>query len=313
MRLCYTYGRFFAPYGNDEKHETDDEHDGKRADPKALISGHIGHDADQQRTHERRALAENIVNAEIFPCFLRRNDFRKIRARHSLNGTLKQPDADGKDPEFIDLIEKHRIDRNKEIRDDTRHDQVLRLYLPRKHSQKDRRRECDDLRYEQSDQKHGRIQSQRRTVSGRHIDDRIDAVDKEEKGDQKEKDFFIPRHFFEHAAEIFQPRTDGVSARFDKMFLPITFPKRERTADPPHRNDHEHKQHRGKHTQKTEHGIQDINDDSHQKGRTAADITPGITAGRNFVHTVGLGDIAEHGVINDQAERISRFCQHEQH
>ena len=183
--------RFFATHGNNKKYKSDHKHDSERADPKTLIFSHVCYDTDQQRPHESRTFAENIIDPEVFPRFLRRNDLCKVRARHSLNCTLKQPYADGKDPKFIELIEKHSIDRNKEIRNNASHDQILRLYFPRKHAQQDRRRKSYDLRYEQSNQKHRRIQSQRRSVSGRHIDDRIDPVNEKEKRDKKEKNFFI--------------------------------------------------------------------------------------------------------------------------
>lgn len=57
-------------------------------------------------------------------------------------------------------------------------------------------RERHELRDQQRQQKSGGIEPQGRAVGRRHVDDRVDAVDVEEEGEDEEQDLRSLRHIF---------------------------------------------------------------------------------------------------------------------
>ena len=182
-------GALFAESHGDQKQgEPDEKHDRKRAHAVIFSARNIGDQRDEEGAHKRGALAENIVDAEIFPRLFMRDDLGEIGARHRLDRALKEPDAHGEDPELILLLQKDGVHRDEEIGDDADNDEILRLDLARKHAQKDRRGERHDLRDEQRQKEHCRIQPEIGAVSDGEVYDRIHPVDKEKEREQKEKD-----------------------------------------------------------------------------------------------------------------------------
>ena len=58
--------RAVQPVGVAENDEADDEDHGDRADGDALVAGRLADDGDDQRAEERRALAADVEQAEVF-------------------------------------------------------------------------------------------------------------------------------------------------------------------------------------------------------------------------------------------------------
>ena len=119
--------------------------------------------------------------------------------------------------------------------------------------------------------------------------------------------------FLKCFAEIFQAAPHGMTARLDKMCLLITFPKRKGTSHPPNGSQKKHKDHRrAERKYRDAHGrlIQYIDHHAKYEGKATADISPCIAAGRDFVHPLGNGDVAQHGIIYDQTEGVCRLCKY---
>ena len=271
------------------------------------------HRTHEEGAHERGALAEDIVDAEVLARLFAGDDLGKIRARHRLDGALEQAHAHGEDPELVFPVQKDGVYGDEEVGDDTGDDQVLRLDPAREHPQQDGGGEGDHLGDEESDDQADRIQPQRGAVGGGEVDDGIHAVDKEEEGEQEQPDALIAGDLFEGVPERAQSNAHGMACGFHELPLLVAAPQGQRAGDPPHRHDEEDDDHAHLQRDEFKHIIHHIHGDGEYEGDTAADIPPGIAAGRDFVHALAGGDVAQHGIVHHQAELVGRFGEHEQH
>ena len=96
---------------------------------------------------------------------------------------------------------------------------------------------------------------------------------------------------------------------FDTVQLFVASKKRYRKADPPHGDQKKSNAHGHVHGN-SQRFVKENEGKADQKRDTASDISPGVAAGGNFVHPLFGGDVSEHGVIEDQAQRVRCLCKY---
>lgn len=228
-----TFRRFFRQAlrprvgadGKDEQHQSDQKEHRQGGDAQVLPPGQVGDERDEEGAHKGRALAENIIDAEIFARLVLRDDLGKIGAGHRLDGALEQPDAHGEDPELVRPVEEHGIDGDGKVGDDAGEDEVLRPDLAREHPQQDRRGEGDDLRDEQRQNEACVRQPEVAPVGDGEVDDGVHAVDKEEERDQKEQDVLFCDDLPKGPAQAAQALAHGAVAPLDVVDLLVAAPQ----------------------------------------------------------------------------------------
>ena len=182
-----------------------------------------------------------------------------------------------------------------------------RIVFGRNPSEQKRTWKGNDLGQEQCQKQSGTVESECLSVSGCHIDDGIDAVDIEEKGDEEEQYLFFLADFTEGMTETAETVADHMSAcGFCIIFLLIVFQHRQGGQEPPCRGD-DKSNHHGCGSGKSERSGSQYHTETGNERNTASDISPGISTGRNGIHPVFGGDVGQHGIVEDQAGGISGF------
>lgn len=83
-----------------EQQEPDDEQDRDGAHARVGHARQLGHGADQHGAHEGSALSADVVDAEVFPGLLRRNDAGEVGAGERLDRALEHTHHHGEEPEL---------------------------------------------------------------------------------------------------------------------------------------------------------------------------------------------------------------------
>ena len=170
---------------------------------------------DDRGAQEGRALGEDVVDAEILAGIFRRNNLGIIGPGKGLDGALEAAHAEGQDAEVPDGAQGERVEADAEVADDAYQDQRNRAVLLRKGGKNQGADPGDHLRREEENHLSDRVQPQVRADIDAVVNNRADAVDVKEEGDQEEKDLLVmQRDGFQGAADFFEGGADGVLFRF---------------------------------------------------------------------------------------------------
>ena len=108
-----------------------------------------------------------------------------------MDSALEDSHTYRQDPELILFGENDPVKRDTEIGSDTDQDQPGGRSLSGKPSKSQRCWKCYDLGQQQRQEQPCGIQSEGGSIGGSHIDNSVNPIDKEEKGDQEKEDFFL--------------------------------------------------------------------------------------------------------------------------
>ena len=164
--------------------------------------------------------------------------------------------------------------------------------------------ESYDLRHQQSQQKPGGVKAQGGAVGCGHVNNGIDTVDVEEKGENKHEDFPAACQFPDGVPEL----DEVIQLIGHKMGLLIYSQQRKGAGDPPEGDNKKGDDHGGAHAQTQKIGAQH-QAQTDQEGKAAADIDPGIALGGDVVHAFMVGNVTQHGVVKNKAEGVAHTGQ----
>src|SRR5699024_9028144 len=205
MRLL-SFPVILHPVRFQRQQESDQEHDGQRAHAKVDASASLAADRNQHGFGEGGSFAADIIQSEKFSGLVRGNDLYEVGAGERLDRALEHTYYDRQDPELVLLFQDDPVQGDQKIGADTDHDQFGGLRFSGKPAEDQGCREGYDLRYQKSQEQAGGVQPQSRSVSGRHIDDSVHAVNIKEKRQQEEQN--LPA-FFQFAEDTAQPAEAG--------------------------------------------------------------------------------------------------------
>ena len=230
-----------------EEEQSQQEHNGKTSHTSVDLSGNLADERNQEGSEECGAFSADVQNSEVFAGFFGGNDLGKIRTGQSLDRSLEHTDQDCEDPELGLGIQSDRVKGDTEVCYDTDTDQSCRIIPCGDSSEQECARESHDLGQKQCQKQSGTVESECLSVSGCHIDDGIDSVDIEEKGNQEEQYLFLPADFPEGMSKAFEAVTDHMSAcGFCIIFLFINFQHRQGRDQPPKCSDDKSDHHSGR-------------------------------------------------------------------
>ena len=106
----------------------------------------LGHGADQHGAHEGSALSADVVDAEVFPGLLRRNDAGEVGAGERLDRALEHAHHHGEEPELPLPVELDGEQRDGRVGRDADLDQARSLKPLGKLAEQQRAGKGDDLR-----------------------------------------------------------------------------------------------------------------------------------------------------------------------
>ena len=174
-----------------EKQKADEEHQGKCAYPQIYASGDLAYQGYQHGSHKRSSFSADIVNAEIFSGSVFRDDLGKVGTGQGLDSALEDSHTYRQDPELILFGENDPVKRNTEIGSDADQDQPGGRSFSGQSSEDQRCGKCYDLGQQQRQKQSCSIQPKSSSIGGSHIDNGVNPVDKEEKGDQEKEDLLF--------------------------------------------------------------------------------------------------------------------------
>ena len=117
---------------------------------------------------------------------------------------------DGQHPELPLLGQEKRKHRDARVGRDAHRDELCRGVLVRQPPKDEGRRERHDLGHKKCQQKAGGVQTQRRAVGRRHVDNGVHAVDVAEERQQKPEHLFILRQMPQGVADAGKTLPDSV-------------------------------------------------------------------------------------------------------
>ena len=192
----------FVCFYKDQK--SDKKHYRKCAHAQIHASGDLAYQGYQHGSHKGCPFAADIVNTEIFPGFVFRDDLGKVGAGQRLDSSLENSYAYGQDPELILFGENDPIKRNTEIGSDTDQDQPGGRSFSGQSSKGQRCGKSHDLGQQKSQKESCGIQAESGSIGGGHIDNGVNPVNKEEKGDQEKEDFLFLFQLRKNPGQTFQ-------------------------------------------------------------------------------------------------------------
>ena len=159
--------------------------------------------ADQAKAEDCGALAENVVDTEVFARFFRGNNLGEVGAGKGLHSALETADGYGKDPELPFIRQEYDKDTDCQIAADTNDKELTARYFRGKLPKDKRAGEGYDLGNEQRDYEFYHVKAQAAADRHCHFNNRMYTVDIEEVCDQEKERFFILRQFFKDTAKTF--------------------------------------------------------------------------------------------------------------
>ena len=147
----------------------------------------LADDRNQRHAHERRTLTKNIHQAVEFAAAFGGNDLAQIAAAQGLNAALEHADQCCQHPELPLRHQEHGEQGDAGIGGDADPDQQAGVIFGRQTAENYGTGESHELGQKQCQQQSRGVQSQRSAVSRCHVDDGVNAVDEEEKGDEVQK------------------------------------------------------------------------------------------------------------------------------
>lgn len=148
-------------------------------------------------------------------------------------------------------------------------------------------------------------------IGGGQVDDGVDAVNVEEKGQQEEKNLLLPPDIGQCAAQTAEAGADEMGLAGHKVDLAVGAQQWQTYPQPPDGGDDKGD---GGGAGGAQAGLlrRQHQKQAGHKGDAAAQIAPGVALGGDHVHAPVIGHVGEHGVIEDQTARIAHLGHHEQ-
>ena len=207
-------------------------------------------------------------------------------------------------------VQPDRVEGDAEICEDAKPDQSCRRHILGQAAEDKGTGERYDLGQKERQQEAGSVKPQRSPICGSHIDNRIYAVDIEEERQQEEKDLLLLVYLLQRCAKAGEAVADYMLSGVGIVDLLIILKKRQGCHKPPEGGDKKCDQHGCLHGKPERLRVQ--HDDKAEDERDAAsNVPPRIPVGRYHIHTFLYGHVGQHGVIEDQAYRVSSLCDHE--
>lgn len=152
------------------------------------------------------------------------------------------------------------------------------------------------------------VKAERGPEAGCHVDDRINAIDIEEEGNEIKEDSLAVGEVVllgEDAEKPAEVVADGFRLAGNVVLLAIGKEEGYRKAKPPKGIDGEGYRHRDGGIQAGE----DDKGDGDEEGKTASDVAKGVTLGGNVVGLLERGDVAKHRIVEDEGNGVEDLCE----
>ena len=265
--------------------------------------------AGQAQAENRRALAENIVNAEEFARLIRGNELGKIGTRHCLYAALEHTNGNDENPALPLLREKHRKHADSGIGNNCNEKKLFARYLGREFSKNQRARERDELRNEEHNYKLYLVKAQVRTERGCHFDNGMYTVDIEEERHQEKECFLIFLKLAKNRTKTRKRFLNRVCGTRYKVLLFVIFQKRNGEEQPPSRRNQatDGKRVAFKPFKTGHHRTEHVRKQAERERNTAANIPPSVAVCGNVVHSIVRGNIVEHRIVKYVCGRKTHF------
>lgn len=286
-----------------EECSADEEEQRESADTPVGVAGGVRDKTDDGSADEGRALADDVIESEVFAGLFGRDDLCEVGAAHRLDATLEHADGDGQDPELRELVQLDAVKADEEVCHDADEDDVPRLVGATQAADDDGRRErhelCDEQRRKESD----RVEAQAGAVGCGHIDDGVDTVDVEEERQKEQADLAVRGGVLDGLAQFLE-RVFLFRFLFGNVVgLLICLDERQRDKEPPEAGQGKADGHGVLLRQRPDALVgQDVQRQTHDERDDRTDVAPGVALAGDVVDTVFRRDVVEHGVIDDKAQ-----------
>ena len=313
-KFVFLSGLPFFETGKEEQ-AADQEEQGQSSNAPVGMAGGVRDKTDDGGAEEGRAFTDDVIESEVLAGLLCRDDPCEVGAAHRLDTTLEHADTDGEDPELGKLVELHAVEADEEVRDDADEDDVPRLMRTAQAADDDGGRERHELRDEQGCKESDRVEAEAGTVSSRHVDDGVDAVNVEEERQEEQADLAVRGSVLDGLSEFLE-RVFLFRFLFgDVVGLLVHLDERQGHEEPPEAGQGKADGH-GVLLRKRPDALigQDVQRETHDERDDRADVAPCIALAGDVVDTVFRRDVIKHGVIDDKAqvEGHTRDDEHDQ-
>jgi len=263
-------------------------------------------------TYKGSTFSADVHKAVVFATLFSGDNFAEVGTAQSLNAALEHTNQHCQHPELPLGQQEDGKDGNAGVGKNADLDQFAGIVLGRESAENNGEGERNDLGHKQGQKQAGGVQPQGFSVSGRHINDGIHAVNKEEERQQIEEDMLLFFRFQKGFSELPESSGNGIAFRFLEGLLLIGSGKGHTAADPPQGRDHKGDD------QRSDLGDSDQIITQHQckaenKRNYRTDVAIGIAHGGDLVHPTGCGDFSEHGIVEHQAGGIANLGNDEDH
>ena len=279
-------------------------------DMERLPVGELADHGDQGRTQEGRTLAADVHEAKVFAAALRRDDLPQIAAAQRLNAALEHAHQNRQHPELPLGHQKHGEQGNAGVAENADFNEQPRIVPGGEPAEGDGAGKGHKLGQQQCQQQPGGVQPQGGAVGRGHVDDGVNAVDEEEKGQQIQENMLLLPNLPEGAPQLSEGGENGAAGMLHEGGLTVTLQQRLGAYEPPPGGNEEGYDHGRSRADA------DLVPEQHQKqakneGNHGADVAVGVAHGGYRVHPLVGGDLREHGVVEHQAGGIPHLGQNE--